>query len=197
MRAIYERENAGARLRRKRGVSPIIATILLVAITVVLAAVLYVLVSGLTSHGASVPYSISYTSQSASGSGTTYWDTMAITPTNGLTTSAFGMKINLIGGGTLPLGGVPAGCVFTTAPTQSICTGVTGDWYGVLMSATSSTPAAMYSSVGWTYPSGVTTVALNNGYTLIVVTASSVSGSGDTINAFSTGTSSVSGSGSL
>jgi flagellin-like protein len=36
--------------RRKRGVSPIIATILLVAITVVLAAVLYVLISGLT-HG--------------------------------------------------------------------------------------------------------------------------------------------------
>ncbi len=38
------------RARRRRGVSPIIATILLVAITVVLAAVLYVLISGL-SHG--------------------------------------------------------------------------------------------------------------------------------------------------
>jgi flagellin-like protein len=36
------------RKARKRGVSPIIATILLVAITVVLAAVLYVLISGLT-----------------------------------------------------------------------------------------------------------------------------------------------------
>ncbi len=38
------------RKARKRAVSPIIATILLVAITVVLAAVLYVLISGLT-HG--------------------------------------------------------------------------------------------------------------------------------------------------
>lgn len=38
------------RKARKQGVSPIIATILLVAITVVLAAVLYVLISGLT-HG--------------------------------------------------------------------------------------------------------------------------------------------------
>ncbi len=38
------------RRSRKKGVSPIIATILLVAITVVLAAVLYVLISGLT-HG--------------------------------------------------------------------------------------------------------------------------------------------------
>jgi len=39
------------RKARKRGVSPIIATILLVAITVVLAAVLYVLISGLSSGG--------------------------------------------------------------------------------------------------------------------------------------------------
>ena len=39
------------RKARKRGVSPIIATILLVAITVVLAAVLYVLISGLTTGG--------------------------------------------------------------------------------------------------------------------------------------------------
>ena len=40
------------RKARKRGVSPIIATILLVAITVVLAAVLYVLISSLTTGGA-------------------------------------------------------------------------------------------------------------------------------------------------
>jgi flagellin-like protein len=40
------------RKAREQGVSPIIATILLVAITVVLAAVLYVLISGLTSGGA-------------------------------------------------------------------------------------------------------------------------------------------------
>jgi archaeal type IV pilus assembly protein PilA len=41
------------RKARKRAVSPIIATILLVAITVVLAAVLYVLITGLTTGGAS------------------------------------------------------------------------------------------------------------------------------------------------
>jgi flagellin-like protein len=197
MSAIYGKWNAGARLRRKRGVSPIIATILLVAITVVLAAVLYVLVSGLTSHGASTPYSISYVSTSNTGSGSTYWDYMGITPTTGLTTSAFGMKITQPGGGTLPLGAAPGTCVFTSAPTSTICTGVAGDWYGVLMSATSSTPAAIYSSAGWTYPTGVTTVSLNNGYTLIVITSTAVAGGGDTINAFSTGTSSVSGSGAL
>ncbi len=43
------------RKARKRAVSPIIATILLVAITVVLAAVLYVLISGLTHGPGSTP----------------------------------------------------------------------------------------------------------------------------------------------
>ncbi|HZY70786.1 MAG TPA: archaellin/type IV pilin N-terminal domain-containing protein [Thermoplasmata archaeon] len=40
---------------QKRGVSPIIATILLVAITVVLAAVLYILISGLTKGPGNTP----------------------------------------------------------------------------------------------------------------------------------------------
>ncbi|MCI4349410.1 MAG: type IV pilin [Thermoplasmata archaeon] len=43
------------RTNGKRGVSPIIATILLVAITVVLAAVLYVLISGLTRGPGNTP----------------------------------------------------------------------------------------------------------------------------------------------
>jgi len=41
--------------KKQRGVSPIIATILLVAITVVLAAVLYILISGLTKGPGSTP----------------------------------------------------------------------------------------------------------------------------------------------
>ena len=49
------------RKSRKRGVSPIIATILLVAITVVLAAVLYVLISGLTHGPGSTPIGSAFT----------------------------------------------------------------------------------------------------------------------------------------
>ena len=52
MNVLGKRERSW-RKARKRGVSPIIATILLVAITVVLAAVLYVLISSLTTGGAS------------------------------------------------------------------------------------------------------------------------------------------------
>ena len=47
---VFGKSERSWRKAQKRAVSPIIATILLVAITVVLAAVLYVLISGLT-HG--------------------------------------------------------------------------------------------------------------------------------------------------
>jgi len=52
---VFGKNERSWRKARKRGVSPIIATILLVAITVVLAAVLYVLISGLTHGTGSAP----------------------------------------------------------------------------------------------------------------------------------------------
>ena len=54
MQAMSSRKRSW-RQARKRGVSPIIATILLVAITVVLAAVLYILISGLTKGPGNTP----------------------------------------------------------------------------------------------------------------------------------------------
>jgi flagellin-like protein len=52
---VWGTSNRSWRKARKRAVSPIIATILLVAITVVLAAVLYVLISGLTKGPGATP----------------------------------------------------------------------------------------------------------------------------------------------
>ncbi len=52
---VFGEKKRSWRKGRKRGVSPIIATILLVAITVVLAAVLYVLISGLTTGPGNAP----------------------------------------------------------------------------------------------------------------------------------------------
>ncbi len=52
---VFGEKKRSWRKARKRGVSPIIATILLVAITVVLAAVLYVLISGLTRGPGNTP----------------------------------------------------------------------------------------------------------------------------------------------
>jgi archaeal type IV pilus assembly protein PilA len=185
------------RRRRQRGVSPIIATILLVAITVVLAAVLYVLVSGLTKSGASVPYQLGMQSQSATGSGTTYYDVLSLAPTSGLTTSAFGLKVTTSSSTVYPtVAASGTGCSISAAtnvPTS--CTGTTGGWYAVLVAPSSGDIVALWSgaTAGWTYVSG-TTVALNNGYTLWIVTPIQVAGNSYTISAYSTGTSSVSGS---
>jgi archaeal type IV pilus assembly protein PilA len=64
------------RKAQKRAVSPIIATILLVAITVVLAAVLYVLISGLTHGPGSTPIGSAFSAGTATpstcGTGSTY-----------------------------------------------------------------------------------------------------------------------------
>ena len=58
---VFGKSERSWRKARKRAVSPIIATILLVAITVVLAAVLYVLISGLTHGPGSTPIGSAFT----------------------------------------------------------------------------------------------------------------------------------------
>ncbi len=183
--------------KSKRAVSPIIATILLVAITVVLAAVLYVLVSGLTRTGASTPYELGMSPSSNSGSGATWDDIIALSPTTGLTTSAFGLKVTTPSATNFPTEAASGtGCAITTATeTPSSCTGTAGGWYAALVSPSSGYIVALYSgaTAGWTYVTG-STVALTNGYTLWIVTAIQVAGNSYTLSAYSTGSSSVSGS---
>ncbi len=58
---VFGQRERSWRKARKRAVSPIIATILLVAITVVLAAVLYVLITGLTHGPGSTPIGSAFT----------------------------------------------------------------------------------------------------------------------------------------
>ncbi|HTP53714.1 MAG TPA: archaellin/type IV pilin N-terminal domain-containing protein [Thermoplasmata archaeon] len=184
------------RRKSKRGVSPIIATILLVAITVVLAAVLYVLVSGLTKTGANVPYTLGMNPSSQGGSGSTWTDVLALSPTSGLTTTAFGLKVTTPSSTVFPtVAASGSGCsISATTNLPSSCTGTAGGWYGVLTSPSTGYIVALWSgaSAGWTYASG-TTIALNNGYQLWIVTAIQVAGNSYTLSAYSTGSSSVSG----
>src|SRR2546429_9918302 len=76
-------------------VSPVIATILMVAITVVLAAVLYVMVSGLLTPTGQGPR-VMGVNISPSGDGTNWTLLITTTPT-GLTTSAVKLTITKIG----------------------------------------------------------------------------------------------------
>jgi flagellin-like protein len=68
---VFGKSERSWRKARKRAVSPIIATILLVAITVVLAAVLYVLISGLTHGPGSTPIGSAFTAGNPTPSTTT------------------------------------------------------------------------------------------------------------------------------
>jgi len=73
------------RRKGKRGVSPIIATILLVAITVVLAAVLYILISGLTKGPGNTPLgtSLALAPPAEGAAGTGHWYNFSIQSAGG------------------------------------------------------------------------------------------------------------------
>ncbi len=187
-----------ARVRRgKRGVSPIIATILLVAITVVLAAVLYVLISGLTGGGVSSPYSLQMTNdgQTVPAAGT-YYITLALNPTSGLTTGFFGLKVTNVSSATVNGAAVPTTtCKLYATFGSTACpkaTAASTAWYVVLV-AENGTVANSYGTAGWSAP----TVAVTGAETLVVVTGASITSIDDTLSAFSTGSASVSGSVSL
>jgi len=195
---VFGKRARGWRKGQKRGVSPIIATILLVAITVVLAAVLYVLVSGLTRTGASTPYSLGMAVTSATGSGSNYAVTLSLSPTSGLTTGAFGLQVQNNGGiSQATVGSNPAGCKAGAAPT--VCTSNGAGWYAILV-ASNGTVSATYSgaSAAWgNFYVGVTTISVNGAYNLVVISNVAYDGNGFVVSAFGTGTSSVSGSANL
>lgn len=185
--------------RPRRGISEIIATIYVLAITVSLAAVFFSEVTALTRNGASRPYEVGIVFSTQAHGATTYFDVGTLVATAGLTTSMFGLKILAPGGETYPTASaVPGTCAYgASTPTPATCPGVSGGWYGILVSGASGNVTATYSGVGWTYAGGTTNVALDRGFSLIVVTSSPVAGSDDVLSAFGTGTSAVSGSVSL
>jgi len=189
---VFDRASHRWRKNRKRGVSPIIATILLVAITVVLAAVLYVLIAGLTHTGASTPYSLgmSAPTQTSPGAGV-FYNTITISPQGGLTTGIFGLSLQSSSSVAIAAGTAPAACKWTAGGTAFAgnCLAPTGTWYAVLYWTGNGSTANVFTSAGWSTP----TLPVSNSETLVVVSAASLAGSSDTLNAYATGSSSVSG----
>jgi archaeal type IV pilus assembly protein PilA len=201
---VFDRASQRWKKSRKRGVSPIIATILLVAITVVLAAVLYVLISGLTHTGVASPYSVNYGTPAPASCTTTttpscatavYWESVSIFVTAGLTTSALGLQLlsstgSVIASGAAPASGnCKAGILLNTTSTTKCIAGASGP-YIVLENATGYV-ANVFSSGKWT---GSTVTVPASGDSVIVISATSLLGSGDQLNAYSlTSSASVSG----
>jgi flagellin-like protein len=97
------------RKKSKRGVSPIIATILLVAITVVLAAVLYILISGLTKGPGNTPLgtalALNTPGESVTGAGATtnHWYNFSVgAASTGLTLGSMQFQVQTSSGAIVP-----------------------------------------------------------------------------------------------
>jgi len=169
----------------KRGVSPIIATILLVAITVVLAAVLYILVSGYIGGTGSKPISVGLSpgtpAQSTCGAATNYTEAVSVASVSGtLTTTGFGLRlVNSANGNAIAPAAPSSGC----PAAQS--------WFAQLESPGG---AVLDTWVGsWTAASSVT---LSSGDIIVVNSAVPITGVA-TLSVYGVGGTSVSGSTSL
>jgi archaeal type IV pilus assembly protein PilA len=191
----FDKEVRLWRKKRLRGVSPIIATILLVAITVVLAAVLYVLVSGLTHTGASTPYNVGFTTATPSNPATNnYWEVIPVSPTTGLTTAMFSLSVQSISHTSVgTIVAATANCKAGNKLNSTNCAApASGSWYIALAGQANSTVIATFGSAGW---SG--TFAVTASMEIVLVSYVSYAGTGDTLAAVSSGGSSISGSVSL
>jgi len=127
------------RKKDKRGVSPIIATILLVAITVVLAAVLYILISGLTKGPGNTPLGTSLTlgtPKENSVAGKFWYNFTVQAAGGGLLMNNLNFQVLGSGGGLLaPQAGWVLNVLGLTGTTAASYTMTTGTW-----SAGSTTP---------------------------------------------------------
>ncbi len=175
-------KRSGTRWRKagKRGVSPIIATILLVAITVVLAAVLYVLISGLTRGPGNTPIgSAMAVSGATDGACKTYCNyTFSIqSASSGVT--ANGLKFQAQGSGGVIL-------TYTNVRLIDVSNCVVGyytsaGWTaGAPATPTGAGPASCAATIGLT-------TQISSGDQLIVATTSTLAGSGDSLIVIGTG----------
>jgi flagellin-like protein len=194
------------RKKGQRGVSPIIATILLVAITVVLAAVLYILISGLTGSSGSKPYTVGFgTGNPSQGTAapTAFYDEIPVSVTSGLTTGLFAVKITSPTGTGVASGAdasaaasgcgtTPTGAASFTACTVTAAQG----WYSVVANQ-NGVVLAVYDSAGWHLQAGQTSLALTNSMEVIVISSAVMAGSANTLSVYGTSSSSVSGSTTL
>ena len=167
---VLSRKNRSWRRMRRRGVSPIIATILLVAITVVLAAVLYILISGLTKGPGNTPVgtSLAVNKPLEASKGTTNWYNFTVGSAGG------GLLLNNLQFQVVGAGGA---IVPTTAAGWSLnVLGLTGSTVGTY-AITSATPS-------WTLGG---TTAVSSSQTIVLTSPIATVLSGDTLTIIGTG----------
>jgi archaeal type IV pilus assembly protein PilA len=164
------------RKTKKRAVSPIIATILLVAITVVLAAVLYILISGLTKGPGNVPLGTAFAWGPASNV------TAASGPAAGCTAAkeCYSLEVGSAGSGI-----TGNGISFTVRSSTGAVISVTG-WTFTLVSVAGSALTATWTASG-TCAGAACTQALVSGEVIALNTGATASLLGDNVIAVGQG----------
>ncbi len=164
----------------KRGVSPIIATILLVAITVVLAAVLYVLISGLTKGPGNTPLGSALATSSATESTCkTYCNyTFSVqSASSGVTGTS--MKFQLLSSG---------GSIMTYTNVRLLdVSGCVVGYYTTTSGWTAGNPTLPTGSTLAACTTLTPTSQVSSGDQLILTTTTSAAGAGNTLNVIGTG----------
>jgi len=158
------------RKKAKRGVSPIIATILLVAITVVLAAVLYILISGLTKGPGNTPLgtALAVAPPAEASAGTQHWYNFSISSAGGgLTLSNLAFQVQTATGGIVTIAG---------ATTINVI-GISGSTVATYTIASSSWTAGGATPASNTQQIVVQTTTNLSGDTMIILGTGSFSGS--------------------
>lgn len=156
------------RKKSKRGVSPIIATILLVAITVVLAAVLYILISGLTKGPGNTPLgtALALSSPSEAAKGASNYYNFSVQSAGG------GLLLNNLA---FQVVNSQGSIVATTGFTLNVL-GITGSTVGTYTIANA--------NPSWTVGG---TTAMSSSMTIALATPTASSLSGDTLNVIGVG----------
>jgi archaeal type IV pilus assembly protein PilA len=194
------------RNRRDRGVSPIIATILLVAITVVLAAVLYVLISGLVHGPGNTPIGSAFTVGKATGATCAAGSSQtlgAAAITGGCKAGDFVYTLT-VQSSTVSLGSIlfevktGSGVVFTAGGASSSFAVVDVSNHVAAITVTGATMAMTSTWAGYglttTAPTYSATTPITNLHTIVIDMGSSTATTGQGLKLVALGTGSYSGS---
>lgn len=172
--------------------------VVVLVVSVVPAAVLYVLTSGLTLTSVPPPYELDMIVSSGSftpGPPATGYVNLSLEPTVGLTTAMFGLRVvNGTSGSAQPLVSPSSACVYGGWPTAANCTSNGTGWYAVLENPSGSV-VATYGEAGWSHMApGSFSAVLALSDNLLLISSARYQGEGYLIEAFSTGSASVAGS---
>jgi hypothetical protein len=175
----------------------VIVVVILVGVSSFLGLAFYLASSLTLSSCGCIPYSLGMVSEGSSNpTPGLYYEPIEISPTSGLTTGMFGLKVFTAAGSPITLGAAPTSCAppaggTLTAFTVKNCGSSTGNWYAVLVFENTTVQGVFDDRGHWSSPTAPLERFSDQIY---IVSGTSYAGVEYTLSAYSVGGGSVSGS---